>query len=61
MKIKKKLSSALDLTFYYDPKCPDEHWFVLEDGIYGDEIMLTSKEMVKLVDSVTKMKRNTVL
>lgn len=61
MKMSKKLSSDLGLVFHYDPKFPDEHCFVLKDELYGDEIILTSKEMVKLVDSVMKMKRDTIL
>lgn len=61
MKMVKRLSQDLRLTFHYDPKFPDEHCFVLRDELYGDEIILTSKEMVKLVDSVMKIKRDTIL
>ena len=59
MKTTKKISSDLSLIFHYDPTSSDEPCFVLKDELYGDEVMLTSKEMETLVDSVMEMKNDT--
>lgn len=59
MKITKKISSDLSLIFHYDPTSSDEQCFVLKDELYEDEVILTSKEMETLVDSVMEMKKDT--
>ena len=53
----KRISDDLKLVFYFDPKNPDMHCFVLKDTIYEDEIKITSEEMVDLIDSVERMKK----
>ena len=53
----KRISDDLKLVFHFDPKNPDMHCFVLKDTIYGNEIMITSEEMVDLIDSVERMKK----
>ena len=53
----KRISDELRLVFHFDPKNPDIHCFVLKDDIYGNEIMITAEEMVDLIDSAEKMKK----
>ena len=53
----KRISDDLRLVFHFDPKNPDMYCFVLEDTIYGNEIMITSEEMVDLIDSAEEMKK----
>ena len=53
----KRISDDLRLVFHFDPKNPDMYCFVLEDTIYGNEIMITPEEMVDLIDSAEKMKK----
>lgn len=61
MRMEKRLSQDLCLTFHYDRNYPDEYCFVLKDEMYGGEIMLSSKEMIALMSEVMKMKRDAVL
>ena len=61
MRMEKRLSQDLRLTFHYDKNYPDEYYFVLKDEMYGEEIMLTSKEMIALMGEVMRMKRDAVL
>lgn len=53
----KRISDELRLVFHFDSKNPDMHCFVLKDDIYGNEIMITAEEMVDLIDSAEKMKK----
>ena len=53
----KRISDELRLVFHFDPKNPDMHCFVLKDDIYGNEIMITAEEMVDLINSAEKMKK----
>ena len=61
MKMVKRLSQDLCLTFHYDKNYPGEYCFVLKDEMYGGEILLSSEEMIALMGEVMRMKRDAVL